>query len=109
MENFTKTTQLGEGQFGIVYLATDLRTNQQVALKKIRLGADRAKEGVHFTALREIKFLTDLRHPNVLLLHETFQHKNNIFLVLEVMHTDLEIVIKAKQIPLPLRYLLKPA
>jgi len=71
-------------------------------LKKIRLGADRAKEGVHFTALREIKFLSDLRHPNVLLLHETFQHKNNIFLVLDVMHTDLEIVIKAKQIPLPL-------
>lgn len=48
-----------------------------------------------------VKFLTELRHPNILLLHETFQYKNNIFLVLEVMNTDLEIVIRAKQVPLP--------
>jgi cyclin-dependent kinase 7 len=31
-----------------------------------------------------------------------FEHKDNIFMVLELQHTDLECIVKAKHIPLPM-------
>jgi hypothetical protein len=33
-------------------------------LKKVRVGESRMRDGVHFTALREIKFLGELQHTN---------------------------------------------
>ena len=52
---YTKLETLGEGTFGVVYKASDALnpTNPFVAIKKIRLG--KAKEGINFTAIREIK------------------------------------------------------
>lgn len=38
--------------------------NRIVAIKKIRLGHE--KDGVSFTALREIKLLQEIQHPNVI-------------------------------------------
>ena len=46
------------------------------------------------TALREIKFLKELRHPNVVELMDVFPHKKNLLLVYPYMDTDLEHVIK---------------
>lgn len=31
-----------------------------------------------------------------------FEHKDNIFMVLELQHTDLECIVKAKHVPLPM-------
>ncbi len=45
-----------------------------MALKKI--GAD-AKEGVHITALREIKILESLKHDNVVSLIEVVRSQGN--------------------------------
>ncbi len=60
--------QIGEGTYGQVYLATCRSTNDQVALKKIRM--DNEKEGFPITAIREIKLLTSLQHENVVRLRE---------------------------------------
>jgi hypothetical protein len=46
------------GTYGVVYKARDIRTNQIVALKKIRLEAE--DEGVPSTAIREISLLKEL-------------------------------------------------
>ena len=51
------------GTYGVVYRAKDKVTNEEVALKKIRL--DQADEGVPSTALREISLLKELKHPNI--------------------------------------------
>ncbi len=51
-----------------VYLATDKRTGEQVALKKIRM--DTEKEGFPITAIREIKLLKNLHHANIINLRE---------------------------------------
>ena len=51
-----------------VYLANDKQTNEEVALKKIRM--DNEKEGFPITAIREIKLLKNLEHDNVIRLKE---------------------------------------
>ena len=94
MEHYEKGPTLGEGTFGRVFAATDKRTGRRVAIKKIRMG--KAKEGVNVTAIREIKFLRELQHENVIELIDVFPHKRNLYLVYEYMTSDLEAVIKDK-------------
>ncbi|KAL8962275.1 MAG: hypothetical protein Q9193_001297 [Seirophora villosa] len=60
--------KLGEGTFGEVYKAKSLRDGHVVALKKILMHHE--KDGFPITALREIKLLKMLSHPNILKLEE---------------------------------------
>ena len=55
--------KLGEGTFGVVYLARDRRTGENVAVKKIRLEGE--DEGIPSTALREVCLLRELKHGNI--------------------------------------------
>ena len=63
MDNYDKIEKVGEGTYGVVYKAKDKHTGQIVALKKIRLETE--DEGVPSTAIREISFLKELQHPNI--------------------------------------------
>ncbi|XP_058165623.1 cyclin-dependent kinase 7 isoform X2 [Dasypus novemcinctus] len=66
-KRYEKLDFLGEGQFATVYKARDKNTNQIVAIKKIKLGhRSEAKDGINRTALREIKLLQELSHPNII-------------------------------------------
>ncbi len=65
-ERFELREILGEGTYGVVYKAKDLRDGQIKALKKIRLEDE--DEGVPSTTLREISALQDLDHPNIIKL-----------------------------------------
>uniref|UniRef100_A0A914HUF7 Glutathione reductase n=1 Tax=Globodera rostochiensis TaxID=31243 RepID=A0A914HUF7_GLORO len=58
--------QVGEGTYGQVYKASDSQTGRMVALKKVRL--ENEKEGFPITAVREIKILRQLDHPNIVKL-----------------------------------------
>ncbi|KAL1765958.1 cyclin-dependent kinase 7 [Sigmodon hispidus] len=90
-KRYEKLDFLGVGQFATVYKARDKNTNQIVAIKKIKLGhRSEAKDGINRTALREIKLLQDLSHPNIIGLLDAFGHKSNISLVFDFMETDLE-------------------
>ena len=60
--------KLGEGTFGEVHKARSRRIGAIVALKKILMHNE--KDGFPITALREIKLLKMLSHPNVLQLEE---------------------------------------
>ncbi|KAK8518260.1 hypothetical protein V6N12_017413 [Hibiscus sabdariffa] len=95
-DRYLKREVLGEGTYGVVYKAIDTKTGQVVAIKKIRLG--KQKEGVNFTALREIKLLKELKDPNIIELIDAFPHKGNLHLVFEFMETDLEAVIRDRNI-----------
>lgn len=59
---------VGEGTFGKVYKARNTVTKVYVALKRIRMESER--DGFPVTAMREIKLLQSLRHPNVVRLYE---------------------------------------
>ncbi|CAG8961843.1 hypothetical protein HYFRA_00014019 [Hymenoscyphus fraxineus] len=60
--------KLGEGTFGEVHRAKSKKTGAVVALKKILMHNE--KDGFPITALREIKLLKLLSHPNILRLEE---------------------------------------
>ncbi|KAA1104759.1 Cyclin-dependent kinase catalytic subunit [Puccinia graminis f. sp. tritici] len=62
MENYNRLGKVGEGTYGVVYQAKDLRTGEIVALKKIRLEAE--DEGVPSTAIREISLLKEIKDEN---------------------------------------------
>ncbi len=95
-KRYRKVDFLGEGQFATVYKAEDTEDNGHiVAVKKIKLGiSSEAKDGINRTALREIKLLQELRHPNIINLKNVFGQKSNISLIFDYMDTDLEVVIR---------------
>ncbi|PSN42333.1 Cyclin-dependent kinase 7 [Blattella germanica] len=101
LKRYEKIEFLGEGQFATVYKARDSKNDNIVAVKKIKLGSRaEAQDGINRTALREIKLLQELKHPNVINLMDVFGHKSNVSLVFDFMDTDLEVIIKDNNIVL---------
>ena len=82
MENYEKVLKIGEGTYGVVYKAKNLRDDTMVALKRIRLDQD--EEGVPSTAIREISLLKELRHENVVSLLEVIHEETKLYLVFEL-------------------------
>ena len=68
IRNYVIMSKLGEGTFGEVHKAESRHSGQIVAMKKILMHNE--KDGFPITALREIKLLKMLSHPNVLKLEE---------------------------------------
>uniref|UniRef100_A0A1D1ZS62 [RNA-polymerase]-subunit kinase n=1 Tax=Auxenochlorella protothecoides TaxID=3075 RepID=A0A1D1ZS62_AUXPR len=96
MENYTKGPLLGKGTFGEVLQGTHKETGELVAIKKIRVGEK--GEGVNVTALREVKLLRELHHPNIVRLLDVWPSRRGIALVFEYMETDLERVIRDRAV-----------
>ena len=65
-ERYTKIEQIGEGTFGKVYKARKNCDNSIVAIKKIKM--EHCTEGIPQTTIREISFLKELDHPNIVKL-----------------------------------------
>ena len=61
-------------------------TKQVVALKEIRL---QEEEGTPFTAIREASLLKDLKHANIVTLHDIIHTKSSLTFVFEYLNTDL--------------------
>lgn len=84
---FKRTCQVGEGTYGKVYKAVNIRTNNMVALKRLRLEAER--DGVPITAVREIKLLQSLQHKNIVQLQEMMVERSQFYMVFEYADHDL--------------------
>ncbi|NWU29270.1 MK15 kinase, partial [Dyaphorophyia castanea] len=87
--------RLGKGAYGIVWKATDRKTGETVAVKKI-FDAFRNRTDAQRT-FREIMFLQKFGdHPNIIKLLDVIQAENDkdIYLIFESMETDLHAVIK---------------
>ena len=89
---------LGEGTYGKVYKARSVRTGEAVAMKQMKLDAQ--KEGVPSTAIREIALLKELVHPNVVRILDVFCNPNKLVLVFEFLENDLKKYMKALDGPL---------
>lgn len=66
-----------------------------VAIKKIKVNTE-YKDGLSMDAIREVKYLQELSHPNIIALYCVFSSRNqNLNLVLEYLPLgDLEMLIK---------------
>lgn len=95
-KRYRKTEFLGEGQFATVFKAEDTEDDDRiVAVKKIKIGGkSEVRDGINRTALREIKLLQELSHPNIIGLRDVLGHKSNISLIFDFMDTDLEVIIR---------------
>ncbi|GKV28873.1 hypothetical protein SLEP1_g37862 [Rubroshorea leprosula] len=66
-------SKVGEGTYGQVYRVKEKKTDEIVALKRLRM--DKEREGFPITAIREIKILN---HKNVIELKEIVISQGNI-------------------------------
>jgi cyclin-dependent kinase 7 len=56
-----------------------------------------SQAGINLSAIRELKTLQELNHPNVIRIRDVFAHNSNINLVLDFMCAELEQIIKDKR------------
>lgn len=54
---------MGEGTYAVVYEGKESKTGKRVAIKKIKMTTHGA--GLDISAIRELKSLSELHHPNV--------------------------------------------
>ncbi|KAK6748492.1 hypothetical protein RB195_001233 [Necator americanus] len=87
LETYEKLEKLGEGTYATVYRGRSLLTNKFVALKEIRLEQE---EGAPCTAIREVSLLRNLRHANVVTLHDIIHTDRLLTLVFEYVDRDLK-------------------
>ena len=95
-QKYVKDKKLGEGTYAIVYLGhLKADSSSLVAIKKIKVNTE-YRDGLSMDAIREVKYLQELSHPNIIALHAVFSSKNqNLNLVLEYLPLgDLEMLIK---------------
>lgn len=86
---------LGEGTYGKVYKATELRTGKAVAHKRMKLESE--EEGVPSTAIREISLLKALpHHENVVDLLDVFCSTAKLILVFEFVEQDLKKYMRGR-------------
>ncbi|KAK4526771.1 hypothetical protein GAYE_SCF27MG4688 [Galdieria yellowstonensis] len=94
---YTLEKCIGEGAYGVVCAARDNQTGQRVAIKRVLKVFEDVSEAVRI--LRELKFLRLLDgHPNVCKLVDVLVPSNkdnfdDVFLVMELMPTDLKRVL----------------
>lgn len=89
---YSKEKKVGEGTYAVVYLGRQVKNDRQVAIKEIKTGL--FKDGLDMSAIREVKYLQELDHTNVIELIDVFSNSNNLNLVLEFLPCDLEVLIK---------------
>eukprot|EP00924_Labyrinthula_sp_SR-Ha-C_P013942 maker-scaffold_5-snap-gene-18.59-mRNA-1 protein AED:0.01 eAED:0.01 QI:144/1/1/1/1/1/2/63/317 len=101
LRNYQKVDKpIGEGTYGMVYKAKCMKTGRLVALKKVRISDD--IEGLPATTLREVSFLMNLDHPNVVKLYD-FHHvldPQRVYLVFEWVNSDLRKYMVSRKSPL---------
>jgi len=87
--------KLGKGAYGIVWKATEKKTNKVVALKKVFDAFQNSTDAQR--TYREVVYLLQMGHENIVDLMQVLKADNDkdIYLVFEYMETDLHATIRA--------------
>ncbi|KAL3366593.1 hypothetical protein AABB24_011342 [Solanum stoloniferum] len=98
---------IGKGSYGVVASAVDTKTGERVAIKKINDVFEHVSDATRI--LREIKLLRLLRHPDIveikhIMLPPSRREFKDIYVVFELMESDLHQVIRANDDLTPEHY-----
>jgi len=99
-ERYELIKQIGLGAYGVVCACFDKKTNMKVAIKKVPNAFDDLVDAKRI--LREIKLLKYFDHENVISLLDVPKPEartgyNDIYIVTDLMETDLHRVIYSRQ------------
>ncbi|KAL9245891.1 hypothetical protein vseg_019490 [Gypsophila vaccaria] len=95
-------TGVGSGSYGVVCSSINTTTNEKVAIKKIANVSNDEVDALR--ALRELKILRHVHHENVIALKDVVIASNcktdfnDVYLVSELMDTDLHSIIQSSQL-----------
>ena len=96
MSSYSRGKWLGSGGYANVYLGTDSITGNSVTIKQVKIPKEGESDSMglrkaKLTALeREIAFLSELKHENIVALHDVIHTENKLMLVFEFMDGDLK-------------------
>lgn len=91
MEKYEKICKIGEGSYGVVFKCKNKESGVYVAVKKFVESDDDPM--IKKIALREVRLLKQLKHPNLVNLIEVFKRRRRLHLVFEYIdHTVLELM-----------------
>lgn len=98
--SYTPLSIIGEGAYGIVVSALHVPSSRKVAIKRIT-PFDHSMFALR--TLREIKLLRHFRHENIIAILDilkppTVQDMQEVYLVQELMETDLHRVIRTQDL-----------
>ncbi|MBA2877665.1 serine/threonine-protein kinase [Anoxybacillus kamchatkensis] len=82
---YTIQTQLGEGSYGVAYVARDEETKELVVLKQMKR-TKKKKRRASFE--REALILKKLNHPQIPKLYDSFDVRGTLHLVMEYIEGD---------------------
>ncbi|XP_073716799.1 death-associated protein kinase 1 [Misgurnus anguillicaudatus] len=79
--------ELGSGQFAVVKKCRHKSTGVEYAAKFIKKRRSKSsRRGVSKEDIeREVSILKEIQHPNVITLHDVFENKNEVILILELV------------------------
>ena len=94
VEEFECLNKIEEGAYGVVFRAKDKKTNEQVALKRLKM--EKEKDGFPITSLREVDTLLKCRHANIVSVREIVVGSNmdKIYMVMEFVEHDLKSLMQ---------------
>ncbi len=84
IKHFELISILGEGGFGTVWHAKDLKLQRDVAIKIPRKDRIVASDMAFF--LREARAAAKLHHPNIIAIHEVGEDESSAFIVSDLVH-----------------------
>lgn len=90
---------VGKGSYGVVASATCGKLKKKVAIKKITPVAKHVYDAKH--VLREIRLMRYMgQHVNIITLEDLYlrDHADELYIVMELMDSDLHQVIQSKQV-----------
>lgn len=100
VSQYRELNAIGTGAYGTVYKAEDLKNNEIVAMKKVRIAL--TEDGVPMSVLREISLLRHLgkyNHPNIVRLVDIchgprYEREMVLYLVFEHVDQDLNAYLE---------------
>lgn len=92
---YTPLKQIGTGAYGVVVAARDELSGDRVAVKKVSNVFSNAIDARR--TLREMALMRHLRHDNVAPLRDVLCTGDDVFLVYELMDTDLHRILRSSQ------------
>ncbi|XP_022526504.1 cyclin-dependent kinase 11B isoform X2 [Astyanax mexicanus] len=99
VEEFQCLNRIEEGTYGVVYRAKDKKTDEIVALKRLKM--EKEKEGFPITSLREINTILKAQHTNIVTVREIVVGSNmdKIYIVMNYVEHDLKSLMETMKQP----------